>query len=78
MAGFFLRNAKNVVWKILGEETAIWDLVMDGGILVKRLLVIYGNKMSTGLTGSGIVGICEEVNKMSDFPLKQGCSWIVK
>jgi len=47
---------------------------MDGGILVKRLLVIYGNKMSTGLTGSGIVGICEEVNKMSDFPLKQGCS----
>ena len=31
---------------------------MDGGILLKRLLVIYGNEIRTGLTGSGIVGIC--------------------
>lgn len=40
---------------------------MDDMILLKRMLVIYGSKMKTGLTGSGIMGICEEVNEMSNF-----------
>jgi hypothetical protein len=52
---------------MLGEETALWDLIVDDGLLLKWFLVIYGNKMRTGLTGSGIVGVCEKVNKLSSF-----------